>query len=197
VVLTGEKREVSVLFADIRNFTGLAESLPPEQVVGVLNQVLGRLSDAVLTCGGTLDKFLGDGLMAVFGAPVARPDDALRAVQCAKMMMAAMAELGAEAEAEWAANAREGRPLVLELGIGINSGLVVAGNIGGAMRTEYTCIGDAVNVAARLCSLAGPGEILVGERTRNLVDTRETTFEELPPVRLRGKQQPVPLYRAL
>ena len=89
MVLTGEKREVTVLFADIRNFTGLAESLPPEQVVGVLNQVLGRLSDAVLTCGGTLDKFLGDGLMAVFGAPVHRADDALRALQAAKMMMAA------------------------------------------------------------------------------------------------------------
>jgi adenylate cyclase len=197
VVLTGEKREVSVLFADIRNFTGLAESLPPEQVVAVLNQVLGRLSDAVLTCGGTLDKFLGDGLMAVFGAPVARVDDALRAVQCAKMMMTAMEELRAEAERDWASNPREGQPLVLELGIGINSGVVVAGNIGGAMRTEYTCIGDAVNVAARLCALAGPGEILVGERTRNLVDVRETAFEDLPPVRLRGKQQLVPLYRAL
>ncbi len=93
VVLTGEKREVTVLFADIRNFTGLAESLPPEQVVGVLNQVLGRLSDAVLTAGGTLDKFLGDGLMAVWGAPVHRSDDALRALQAAKMMMAAMEEL--------------------------------------------------------------------------------------------------------
>uniref|UniRef100_UPI0013D38E75 response regulator n=1 Tax=Myxococcus vastator TaxID=2709664 RepID=UPI0013D38E75 len=99
VVLTGEKREVTLLFADIRNFTGLAESLPPEQVVGVLNQVLGRMSDAVLTCGGTLDKFLGDGLMAVFGAPVARPDDALRALQSAKMMMDALTDLRIEAEA--------------------------------------------------------------------------------------------------
>jgi adenylate cyclase len=198
VVLTGEKRVVTALFADIRNFTGLAESLPPEQVVGVLNQVLGRLSDAVLTCGGTLDKFLGDGLMAVWGAPVHRPDDALRALQAAKMMMASMVEVRAEAEAEWAADGR-GQPLVLELGIGANSGEVVAGNIGGAMRTEYTCIGDAVNVAARLCALAGPGEILAGERTRELVlvHGREMGFEELPPVKLKGKQQPVPLYRVL
>ncbi|XXF78045.1 adenylate/guanylate cyclase domain-containing protein [Myxococcaceae bacterium GXIMD 01537] len=190
VVLTGEKREVSVLFADIRNFTGLAESLPPEQVVAVLNQVLGRLSDAVLTCGGTLDKFLGDGLMAVFGAPVARSDDALRAVQCAKMMMGAMADLAAEAEGR-----AESGAMKLELGIGINSGVVVAGNIGGSLRTEYTCIGDAVNVASRLCAIAGPHEVLVGERTRNLVEA--AAFEELPPVRLKGKQQPVPLYRAL
>ncbi|MCY1041014.1 response regulator [Corallococcus sp. bb12-1] len=196
-VLAGEKREVTVLFADIRNFTGLAESLPPEQVVAVLNQVLGRLSDAVLTCGGTLDKFLGDGLMAVFGAPVGRSDDALRGLQCAKMMMEAFVELRAVAESEWVAHGREGRPLVLELGVGLNSGVVVSGNIGSALRAEYTCIGDAVNVAARLCALAGPGEILVGERTRELVNANETAFEDLPPVRLKGKQQPVPLYRAL
>ncbi len=196
VVLTGEKREVTTLFADIRNFTGLADSLPPEQTVGVLNQVLGGLSDAVLTCGGTLDKFLGDGLMAVFGAPVFREDDALRALQSAKMMMAFMVELRQRAEAEWATT-RQGRPLTLELGIGINSGVAVAGNIGGAMRTEYTCIGDAVNVAARLCALAGPGEILVGERTVALLPGHEAGFEELPPVRLKGKPQPVPLFRAL
>lgn len=196
VVLTGEKREVTTLFADIRNFTGLADSLPPEQTVGVLNQVLGGLSDAVLTCGGTLDKFLGDGLMAVFGAPVSRADDALRALQSAKMMMAFMVELRQRAEAEWATT-RQGRPLTLELGIGINSGPAVAGNIGGAMRTEYTCIGDAVNVAARLCALAGPGEILVGERTVALLPGHEAGFEELPPVRLKGKPHPVPLFRAL
>ncbi|ATB44229.1 cyclase [Cystobacter fuscus] len=196
VVLTGEKREVTTLFADIRNFTGLADNLPPEQTVGVLNQVLGGLSDAVLTCGGTLDKFLGDGLMAVFGAPVFRPDDALRALQCAKMMMAFMVDLRRRAEAEWATT-REGRPLKLELGIGINTGAAVAGNIGGAVRAEYTCIGDAVNVAARLCALAGPGEILVGERTVAVLPGHESSFEELPPVRLKGKPHPVPLFRAL
>ncbi|MGZ3459898.1 MAG: response regulator [Archangium sp.] len=196
VVLTGEKREVTILFADIRNFTGLADSLPPEQTVGVLNQVLGGLSDAVLTCGGTLDKFLGDGLMAVFGAPVFRSDDPLRALQSAKMMMAFMVELRERAEAEWAIT-RQGRPLTLELGIGINSGVVVAGNIGGAMRAEYTCIGDAVNVASRLCAIAGPGEILVGERTVALLPGHESGFEELPPARLRGKPQLVPLFRAL
>ncbi|QRK13638.1 response regulator [Archangium violaceum] len=196
VVLTGENREVTILFADIRNFTGLADSLPPEQTVGVLNQVLGGLSDAVLTCGGTLDKFLGDGLMAVYGAPVSRADDPLRALQSAKMMMAFMVELRERAEAEWATT-RQGRPLTLELGIGINSGVVVAGNIGGAMRAEYTCIGDAVNVAARLCALAGPGEILVGERTVALLAGQDSGFEELPPVRLKGKPHPVPLFRAL
>lgn len=191
IVLTGEKREVTLLFADIRNFTSLSETLDAEVVVGILNTVLGRLSDVVLTCGGTLDKFLGDGLMAVFGAPVRRDDDALRAMQAAQMMMEAMEKIRAEAirmNTPWADR--------LELGVGINTGHVVAGNLGSTQRTEYTCIGDAVNVASRLCSLAGPGEILVGGRTRELVGNGGR-FEDLPPVRLKGKAQPVPLFRAL
>lgn len=188
IVLTGEKREVTLLFADVRDFTGLAESLPPESVVGILNEVLGRLADAVLTCGGTLDKFLGDGLMAIFGAPVAREDDALRATQAAKMMMSAIERFVVESMSSSAPLPREVR-----LGIGINTGAVVVGNIGSAQRTEYTCIGDAVNVASRLCSLAGAGEILLGERTAELIGGG--ALESLPPVRLKGKARPVPLFR--
>jgi adenylate cyclase len=185
VILTGEKREVTVLFADIRAFTELSELLPPEQVVAILNEVLGRLADAVLTCGGTLDKFLGDGLMAVFGAPVRRPDDALRALQAARMMMQAVQSV---------ARPMEGRPL--QLGIGINSGLAIVGNLGSAQRTEYTCIGDPVNVASRLCGLAGPGEVLVGERTRELLQN-SARIEVLAPVRIKGKAQPVAVFKAL
>lgn len=181
VVLTGEKREVTVLFADIRNFTALAESLPPEQVMALLNDVLGRLADAVLSFGGTLDKFLGDGLMAVFGAPVKRADDAARAVAAARAMIASMQ--------------RHPTTPPMELGVGINSGLVVAGSLGSERRTEYTCIGDAVNVAARLCALAGPGEILVGELTAQRAEDMKC-FEPLPAVRLKGKSQPVPVFRA-
>jgi adenylate cyclase len=186
VVLTGENREVTLLFADIRNFTALAESLPPETVMDSLNRVLGQLSEAVLTCGGTLDKYLGDGLMAVFGAPVRHDDDALRALQAAKMMMVAMTALNDEGRPQ-------GRP-EMHLGIGINSGKVVVGSLGSAQRTEYTCIGDAVNVAARLCAAAAPGEILVGGRTVDLVGSGGG-FEGLPPIRLKGKAQPVPLFR--
>jgi adenylate cyclase len=187
VVLTGEKRQVTVLFADIRNFTALSESLPAEQVMGILNEVLGQLADAVLGYGGTLDKFLGDGLMAVFGAPVRHDDDARRAVDCALAMMQAVRARNTRAPA--------GAPRI-ELGIGINSGLAIAGSLGSERRTEYTCIGDAVNVAARLCSHAGPGEILVGQETAaesGLTDT----FESLPPVRLKGKAQLVPLYKVI
>lgn len=188
IILTGEKREVTLLFMDVRDFTGLAESLPPEKVVGILNEVLGRCADAVLTCGGTLDKFLGDGLMAIFGAPVHRDDDALRAVQAARMMMEAVERFTQEAR-------ESGHPLPreVELGVGINSGAVVVGNIGSAQRTEYTCIGDAVNVASRLCALAGAGETLIGQRTAQLIGERD--LESLPPVRLKGKAQLVPLFR--
>ena len=184
VVLSGERREVTVLFADIRNFTGLSETLAPEQTMALLNDVLGRLADAVLAWGGTLDKFLGDGVMAVFGAPVRHDDDARRAVQTALQMISALRDR----------NASRGEAPALELGIGINSGMVVSGSLGSERRTEYTCIGDAVNVAARLCALAGPGEILVGQATALLLGGFDR-FEALPPVRLKGKAQPVPLFR--
>jgi adenylate cyclase len=194
VVLTGEKREVTLLFADLRSFTTLAESLPPEEVVALLNRVLGPLSEAVLTCGGTLDKYLGDGLMAVFGAPVARPDDATRAMQAARMMLESMEQLREELREEQAAG-RRGEVPALRLGVGVNSGWVVAGNIGSKQRTEYTCIGDAVNVAARLCALAGPDEILLGERTREQLG--EMAGLQGPfPQQLKGRSQPVPVYRA-
>ena len=184
VVLTGEKREVTCVFADIRSFTELAEALAPEQVVHLLNEVLGRLAEAVLLCGGTLDKFLGDGVMAVFGAPVRRSDDALRALQSARMMMEAVQSLP-----------KTPMGTELQLGIGINTGVAIVGSLGSAQRTEYTCIGDAVNVAARLCALAGPGEILVGERTSQVLEGNGR-FEALPPARLKGKAQPVPVFRA-
>jgi adenylate cyclase len=151
--------------------------------MALLNEVLGRLADAVLSWGGTLDKFLGDGLMAVFGAPVAHDDDAQRAVQAALQMLESVRTRNGEAQGP-----------TLEVGIGVNSGVVVAGSLGSARHTEYTCIGDTVNVAARLCALAGPGEILVGQNTAEKLGALER-FEALPPVKLKGKAQPVPLFR--
>lgn len=190
VVLDGERRETTILFADLRRFTPLAESLAPEQTVRVLNEVLGRLADAVLTFGGTLDKFLGDGLMAVWGAPVQRSDDPLRALQAARRMVRSVEQLRTGPQA----NAEPELFSAIQIGVGLNTGWVVAGNVGSAVRTEYTCIGDAVNVASRLCGLAEPGDILLGERTHALV--RELgRFETLPPVQLKGKSQPVPVWR--
>lgn len=188
VVLTGEKREVTILFADLRNFTSLAETLPAEEIVGLLNEALVRMSDAVIACGGTLDKFLGDGLMAVFGAPVWRDDDAARAVEAARRMQHAVHELNAERRRGKDPASRE-----LDVGIGLNTGVVVAGTLGSERRSEYTCIGDAVNIASRFCSTARGGEILAGARTCDLAG--RAGFEPLPPVTLKGKAQPVPVYR--
>lgn len=184
VVLTGERREVTVLFADLRNFTALAEGLPPEDVMRVLNEVLGRLADVVLEWSGTLDKFLGDGLMAIWGAPVRRDDDAEAAVSAALQMQQVMREL----------NAARPKAQQLELGVGVNSGLVIAGSVGNARRTEYTCLGDPVNVASRLCALAAGGEILVGEATAEHL-THLSPLEPLPPARVKGKARPVPFFR--
>lgn len=184
IALTGEKRVVTVLFADIRNFTGFAETQPPEEVMARLNDVLGRLADVVLAWGGTLDKFLGDGLMAVWGAPVRHDDDVQASVSAALQMMAEVRERNA------------GRPAAerLELGLGLNTGPVIAGSIGSTRRTEYTCIGDTVNVASRLCALAGPGEILVGGGTAEVL-RRFGPLEELAPVRVKGRTAPVPLFK--
>jgi adenylate cyclase len=184
VVLTGEKREVTVVFVDVRGFTTFAESETPEAIVSTLNDVLGRLADAVLAQGGTIDKFLGDGLMAVFGAPMKQDDDTQRALAAAARMLAAMDERNAACEPE----------LVLDVGIGINTGMVVAGSIGNERRSEYTVIGDTVNVASRLCALAEPGEILVGAGTVRRIGN-QAGFDEMEPVRLKGKLSPVPVFR--
>ncbi len=184
VVLSGEKRIVTVLFADLRNFTALAESLQPEEVMRLLNEVLGGLADVVLEWGGTLDKFLGDGLMAVWGAPGRHENDGEAAVSAALQMQTVIA----------AHNQGRGARPKLELGIGLNSGPVIAGSIGSQRRTEYTCIGDTVNVASRLCALAAAGEILLGEQTAQALRPL-APLEMLAPVRVKGKTQPVPLAR--
>ena len=177
VVLTGEKRDVTILFADIRDFTSFAESHSPEDVVTTLNGMLGKIADAVIAAGGNVDKFLGDGLMAVFGAPLHHEDHAERAVTAAYAMLEALQDHA------------------LAIGVAVNSGVVVAGSIGNERRTEYTCIGDTVNVCSRLCGLAAPREFLVGDGTVSRVERRER-FEPLAPVKLKGKAHPVAVYRA-
>ena len=157
VVLGGENRVVTMLFADVRGFTALTEGMEPQRVIGLINECMEFLSAAVDAEGGVVDKYVGDELMAVFGAPVGRPDDALRAARAALRMQQGMAELN-RSRAE-----RSEAPL--GLGIGLNTGTVVAGNMGSQDRLNYTVLGDAVNLAARLCSGAGRGEILVTGET--------------------------------
>jgi len=142
--LGGEERRVSILFADLRGFTTMSENLPPRAIVTLLNRYLDRMAQAIEAEGGVIDKFIGDEIMALFGAPVPYDHCALRAIKAALSMRSALAELNRELTAE-------GHP-TLSFGIGINTAQVVAGNIGSANRLNYSVIGDGVNLAARLQS---------------------------------------------
>jgi adenylate cyclase len=175
--LGGETREVTTLFADVRGFTARTEGMEPQEVIALLNDYLGRATAAVEAEGGVVDKYVGDEVIALFGAPVARPDDPIRAVRAALAIRAAVQALNAE-RAAW------GEPAI-DLGIGINTGFAVAGNMGSARRMNYTVVGESVNLTARLCAAAGPGEILISqalyERVRDRIDARR-----LPAIRVKG-----------
>lgn len=162
--LRGERRQVSVLFADIRRFTSFAESRTPEAAIAALNEVFARLNEVVARHGGIVSKFTGDGMMVLFGAPLDQPDHAQRAVDCAREMQRGLAAMNAGRVVR--------REPPLELGIGVNSGEVVAGSLGSIERREYTVIGSAVNLAARLEERAGPGQVLVGPATAGAVGDR-------------------------
>ncbi len=176
---------MAVLFADLSGYTAVAEKLDPESVKRLLERILGRLGDEVTKFGGHVDKFIGDNVMAIFGAPVAHGDDSERAVRAGLAMQAAMSEANAPLVRQ--------HGVTFELCVGINTGEALAGHVGG----NYTVIGDSVNVAARLQAAARPGSVTVGERTYRA--TREaieyTALEE--PLRLKGKAEPVPAWEAL
>ncbi len=142
VTLGGEEREVTVLFSDLRNFTSMSERLTPQEMLGILNRYFTRMDGIIEKHGGVVDKHMGDGLMALFGAPLANPDDADRAMKAALEMSEALDDLN------WKWQKR-GLPAI-GVGIGINTDVVVAGNMGSETRLNYTVIGDGVNLASRL-----------------------------------------------
>jgi adenylate cyclase len=186
-VAPGESREVTVLFLDLRGFTTLAERLDGPQVVDLLNELHRRMVDTLFALGGTLYKYLGDGLMAYFGAPIAQPDHAERAVRCALAMADQLDRLNVE-------RARRGEPS-LHVGVGVHTGRVVLGDVGAPQRREYTIIGDAVNVAARLQELtkAKGLPILVSASTRAQVGPG-LAFEAVGAVDVRGRTLALDVY---
>jgi adenylate cyclase len=176
VSLGGDLRNVSTLFADVRGYTALAATHSPEQALDLLNNYLTIASDAVENQGGTVADLLGDGVFAFFGAPVVHPDDPERAVRSALALQAQVATLDIPT-----------LPGVrLQAGIGITSGQVLAGNIGSERRMHYAVVGDPVNVAARLQTAAGPGQILVDEATHDAVKDLVLS-QDLGSLRLAGK----------
>lgn len=186
VQLSGDRRRISVLFADIRGFSSISENLPPEKVVELLNEYFELMVDVIFRNKGTLDKFMGDGLMVIFGAP---EDDIYQEENALRTAIEMQQELKIMA-AKWA-----GDGIHLKIGIGINSGPAVVGNIGSSRRMEYTAIGDTVNVASRLESATKDFgiEILVSEYTYNAV-RRIFPFKPMGSVHVRGRTEPLQAY---
>jgi class 3 adenylate cyclase/tetratricopeptide (TPR) repeat protein len=180
----GERRLATILFADITGFTALSEQLDPEQVRGLMNACFDQLVPVVHKYGGTIDKFIGDEIMALFGVPVAHEDDPARALRAACEMSDALAAFNAANQTS------------LGMHTGVNTGLVVAGSIGSQGRQEYTVMGDAVNLAARLADTAPDGEIWLGPETRRYTAPL-FRLEATGPVRVKGKSEPVQAYKFL
>ncbi len=183
--LGGEARVVSVLFADIRGFTRFSERHSATEVVDVLNLIFTELTKTVFEYGGTFDKYLGDAVMAFFGAPIKREDDAWRAVTAAAQMQRVFQDIVAHSERDGLSE--------LGLGIGINTGEAIVGNIGSERIMDYTVIGDTANVARRLQEIAGKGQILVGRRTHELVKDCIAAGQAMQQV-LRGREDPIVYY---
>jgi adenylate cyclase len=182
--LKGTRSHVSVLFTDVRGFTSYSEEHDPEQVVEALNQYFDIATRHIAEHGGYVDKFIGDAVMGVFGVPVAREDHAEQAVRAAMEM-----------QEEFAKRAEEtGNAMLARIGIGINTGYAVSGNIGSQEKLEYTVIGDAVNVASRLNGLAAAGETIISVTTRDAVPA-PLDLEKRPPQKVKGKAEPIATFR--
>ena len=183
--LGGERRKITILTSDIRGFTNFSERFPPEEVVKILNFYLASMSEVITQFQGTIDEFMGDGILVLFGAPTVREDDAKRAVACAVAMQLAMVKVNEKMQ-EW------GLPK-LEMGIGINTGEVVVGNIGSDKRTKYGVVGSQVNLTYRIESYTVGGQILISESTFKAVESivRIDGEKEVKP---KGVLQPINIY---
>lgn len=181
----GENRQVTVMFTDIRGFTSMSEKMDAQSVISMLNEYFEEMVDVLFNHQGTLDKFVGDEIMALFGAPVLTPEDPINAVACAVEMQKRLREFNRLRQM------RNDPPI--QIGIGINTGEAVFGALGSTKTMQYTAVGDTVNVASRLCSLAQSGEIIVSDDTHRLLGDQFETMD-LPPARVKGKAQEIQVY---
>ncbi|MFN0065143.1 MAG: adenylate/guanylate cyclase domain-containing protein [Chlamydiales bacterium] len=188
--LGGEDRVVSTLFGDIRGFTQMTEKLSPQKTIEILNGCMTKITRVIEGEGGVIDKFVGDAIMAIYGAPVTHPEHPLRAVSSGVLILKALTKWNQERIAA-------GEPAV-EMGIGINTGVVVAGNMGAEDRLNYTVLGKNVNISARLCALAKPGQLIISEFTYEEPKIKDSFFiEPLPSVMLKGFSEPFRIYHVI
>jgi adenylate cyclase len=183
--LGGVNQTITILFADIRGFTSISEHAPPEKIVGLLNRYFSAMTDIIFAHGGTLDKYLGDGLMALFGAPTTTPEDASNALNAAVAMQRRLLSINTELRQEGLSE--------VGVGIGLHTGEVTVGYIGSERRSEYTAIGDSVNTASRLESNARGGEILVSDATAKAARSRYKLHPR-EPITVKNREQPVILW---
>jgi adenylate cyclase len=183
--LKGHRNEATVLFADIRGFTPYSESKEPEQVVAMLNTYFEIATNAILEYGGYVDKFVGDAVLGVFGVPVYRKNHVERAAKAALQLQRKLQE-----------ESKRGNKLYAAVGVGIDTGIIVSGNIGSQVKMEYTVIGNCVNTASRLSGLAKPGEIIISKNVCSAIGDI-VTFEKLPLQKIKGKTQPVEVFKVL
>ncbi len=185
----GRLSNVTILFADIRGFTSMSEHMSARDIVAMLNSYFEAMVDVIFKFEGTLDKFVGDEIMALFGAPVQHEDSPTRSVECALGMMQALKAYNMARQADGK------KPIAI--GVGINSGEVVSGALGSSKTMQYTVVGDPVNVASRFCSIAKPGQIIIGESTYGMIDRSRFRINELPPVQVKGKSKPLRVFEVL
>ena len=183
--LGGVMQTITVLFADIRGFTRISEHASPEKIVHLLNKYFSAMTDIIFAHGGTLDKYLGDGLMALFGAPTATAKDAGNALSAAVAMQRRMLGINEELREEGFAE--------IGVGMGLHTGEATVGYIGSERRSEYTAIGDTVNTASRLESNAKGGQILISDATARAAHSRYQ-LKSLEPITVKNRAQPVPLF---
>jgi adenylate cyclase len=184
--LGGMRRECTVMFADLRGFTAFAERLDPDRVIEVLNHYLEEMSDAIMEHGGTLVAYMGDGIFSVFGAPLEQPDHADRAVSAAREMLQRLERFNA-----WVRE--EGLGDGFRIGIGLNTGEVMSGNVGSQQRLEYTAIGDTTNTASRLEAMTKgtPHQVYAAESVRSAMQDGARELEFVDELRVRGREQPI------